>query len=264
MASSTIPEFTLCPACQGDPRTSINCSACRGAGVGVSSPDGYLVWTAATDHFSFGFRKLRLKANAILHLFLAILVVACFGLFFFGVARANAFLVLATRDYWSAHTWESGFLWLGFFLLCFLLFRLRVYSERVKPLPTWGKSKRDLARLAEKTVSDPRHAKEISLHFQESAWGLVERAYALAEKVGRIEVEPVHLFAAALTSSSGGIFMTRLGMDFEKIKEGLVSLLRRAPAGSPTFLSLAAKKVLLQSYLQAREERRKTVGATQI
>ncbi|MDO8617857.1 MAG: ATP-dependent Clp protease ATP-binding subunit [Candidatus Uhrbacteria bacterium] len=264
MASSTIPEFTLCPACQGDPRTSINCSACRGAGVGVSSPDGYLVWTAAADHFSFGFRKLRLKVNAILHLFLAIIVVACFGLFFFGVARANAFLVLATRDYWSAHTWESGFLWLGFFLLCFLLFRLRVYSERVKPLPTWGKSKRDLARLAEKTVSDPHHAKEISPHFQEAAWGLVERAYALAEKVGRIEVEPVHLFAAALTSSAGGIFMTRLGMDFEKIKEGLVSLLRRAPAGSPTFLSLAAKKVLLQSYLQAREERRKTVGATQI
>ncbi|MSR84973.1 ATP-dependent Clp protease ATP-binding subunit [Candidatus Uhrbacteria bacterium] len=263
MEIASLPTITVCPHCQGDSRLSASCHTCHGAGAGLSSPDGYLVWGALVDDFSFGFRRLRLKLTSSFHVALALAIFGCIGFFIFHVLRAGNGLFNFTELNQMLFAQSAGaWFWLGLFLACFFIFRLRVYTEVVSPLPSWGKSKKDLDQL--NTQGGQKMARDVSKHFSPAAWALIENAYELSKRVGRIEVEPAHLFAAALTSPAGGIFITRLGFEFEKIKDGLVTLLRRAPAGSPTTLSLAAKQVLLASYLEARRNHRKYVGVMEI
>lgn len=258
-----ISNLIACRTCQGDPRASAACQTCHGAQVELPSPDGHLVWTAPIDDFAFAFRRLRIKINAFIHVGLAALVVFCLAAFFYGVVMSQSYAQIYTVDFWQARHWFASFLWLGGLLGCFLVFRLSAYGSQVKALPNWGMTKRDQAKM-EAQAERAKRVLEISDYFLPAALSLLEDGYELAKRVGRTEVAPVHLFSAALTSPAGGIFMTRLGMDFEKIKEGLVALIRRGQAGSPTRISLEAKKVLLQAYLDARQVGRRSVGTMEI
>ncbi len=72
--SGTDPVAIVCASCGGDPRLSATCKACGGAGIGVPSPEGFLVWTEPVDDFSIAFRAL--KKNVAVAFHLALLVVA--------------------------------------------------------------------------------------------------------------------------------------------------------------------------------------------
>ncbi len=253
-------DLLICGACHGDPRASLTCSTCHGAQVGMASPDGYLVWSAPLDDFSFQFRHLRQSLNTAIHVVLAALTVLCFAGFVFGIVRLDPLDQILTSAFWFGGHWEVTLLWAGFLLACFLLFRLRVYSEQVRSLPHWGEAHHEAGSV----VSDPRKAVDVSVHFQPAAWSVLEQAYDLAKRIGRIEVRPIHLFAAALTSPAGGIFLTRLGLNFDKIKDGLLAVVRDGQPGSPTLFSLEAKEVLLHAYADAMKAHRKAVGVIEI
>src|SRR5574337_231813 len=99
-------DLIVCRTCNGDPRASATCPTCHGAGVGLASPDGYLVWLAPVDDFTISFRQLRLKLNASIHLSLAILGVAGFAAFVFGVLRSGSSLSqMLGLEFWASGHW---------------------------------------------------------------------------------------------------------------------------------------------------------------
>ncbi|MBM3205069.1 ATP-dependent Clp protease ATP-binding subunit [Candidatus Uhrbacteria bacterium] len=263
----TVPEFVVCRVCNGDPRASLHCASCHGSQVSAYSLDGYIVWEPPLNTFAFVFRRLRLMVTTVLHAALAVIVAGCIALFILGIVRSDNLTTLFSSAFWLAGHWYVSMFWFGMLLLCFLIFRLRVYSHEVKTLPHWGdvKHKNTSTQEHENTkISDPNKAQDVSVYFQSAAWVVLEQAHALAEKTGRLEVQPVHVFAAALSSPAGGIFMTRLGMDFEKIKEGLLTRMRAGEVGQPTTPSLEYKKVLLSAYADAMASHRKNVGTIEL
>ena len=124
---------------------------------------------------------------------------------------------------------------------------------------------KDQARVSTwPTKVHPQLLREVSKHLHPAGWSLLEQAYDLAKKIGQAEVLPVHLFAAALTGTVGGIFLTRLGMTFNKISDGLIVQMRAGATGSPTVFSRQAKEVLLQAYVDAYVAGRRTIGAMEL
>jgi ATP-dependent Clp protease ATP-binding subunit ClpC len=254
----------VCPNCQGDPRASAQCATCHGAQVALPSPDGQLVWAEPIDDFAFAFRHLRARVTVFFHLVLVALLIICVSSFIVGALRQDDLTRLVTPEFWQEGRWFVTTLWFAGLLACFLIFRLRVYGHPVKVLPNWGKSKRELEKMATDAAKHAERRFEVSAYFLPAAWTILQDAYALAQKTGTTEVTPVHLYAAALTSAAGGIFLTRLGLPYEKLKPGLIALLREGQSGSPTRFSVKAKTVLLEAYLDARASGRKSVGTIEL
>ncbi len=249
----------LCPVCGGDARASAGCKACRGAGVSLPTSVGQLVWLERIDAGTFAVRHARRWVHGVWHVLIGLGILGSFAWFAFGVWSRNDIMVLATSDFWFGASIAPAGLWLGLFLLCFLIFRLRNYNDDARILPNWG------SHRSKNVESDSKNeaVKDVSPYFTEAAWELLERAYHLAEKIDRSEIRAVHLFAAALGTTAGGIFLTRLGLDFEKIRDGLALLVHDGPAGAPT-LTVEAKTVLLQAAEDAEESGRKHVGTIEI
>ncbi len=260
MAPDAHVSPVMCPRCGGDPRASVGCRECQGAGLSLPSQDGQLVWLAPIDDFSLAFRKTKHRIHVLLHAGLGGVVVVLFSLFVYGLVRLDDADALLSATFWTSGYWFVQAFWAAVFLGSFLVFRLRVFREEVKTLPHWGMR----SGVSEVPNEAPAHAHDVSPYFLSSAWQVIEDAYGFAKKVGRTELVPAHLFVAALTSPTGGIFLTRLAMPFEAVKDRLVALLREGQVGTPTRLSREAKEVLLRAYLDARTVGRKHVSAVEI
>lgn len=260
-------EAVICAECGGDPRRATQCKACGGAGIGIPSPDGFLVWPEAIDPIAASLRRLRLKVNAGVHMALIVAILAMLGMFIWEVLHLDdPIAVLRTWDFWFIGRWYVTVFWLAGFLACFTVYRISEFSSNIKTLPNWAKTKAQQKEEAKQV--DTRHQQfrfDIAPYFSEEARSVIEKAYELAESLGRTEVSPVTLFASALASSSGSVFMVRLGMRFDDVKGPLARLLHRDPAGKPPItLSLDARKVLALAYVDAREQNRKHVGVYDI
>lgn len=251
---------TLCPVCGGDARASAGCKACRGAGVSLSTERGQLVWLEKVDSGTFTIRSLRKTVHGVLHALIGVAILASFVWFGVGVWQAGDVMALTTVDFWFGSSFAPMGLWLGLFLLCFFVFRLRVYSDQARILPNWGRTG-SMQALDQKLAEQVR---DVSSFFTDAAWELLQRAYDLSAKIGKSDVRAVHLFAAALGTTAGGIFLTRLGLDFDKIRDGLARLVNDGPAGSPPAFTLEAKSVLLQAAADAESAGRKHVGTIEI
>ncbi len=257
---STLP-IEICRVCNGDPRASEHCKACRGSQVGLPTSYGYAVWAEPLNGFAFGFRRWRARMNAFLNVICGLVVASCVGLFAWMLLRVGPQEAL-TMDFWFSGRWYVTVLWLGWILACFFIFRLQAYRLKPRIMPAWGKTQVERLKMQEQT--NVRRALDVSVYFQSAAWQVLEQAYELASKLGRTEVLPVHVFAAVLASPAGGIFTTRLGLDYQKIKEGLLDLLRAGPPGSPTAFSVEVKSVLLRAFADADHVHRQHVGTIEL
>ena len=255
-------ELRPCPSCQGNPRASLACKECHGCGMSANFGSDVLTWNAPLDDFAFIFRRVRIQLNALLHLAIGVLILLCFVGGAYGIFSAD----LQMHDLFNFHTFVSGqwyvsSIWLGLFLTCFLIFRITQYSDLVRALPNWGKTKSDLKKAEQSSSPSIR---DVSLHLHPAGWSLLEQAYELTKNIGQAEVLPVHLFAAALIGPAGGIFLTRLGMKFEKIKEGLILHMRSGQFSTPTLFSRQSKEILLRAYADAYSRGRKNIGTIEI
>lgn len=253
--SSTVQT---CRTCLGDPRAALQCRSCQGAGVFYPSEEGTLIWRPALDSFFFGFREVRRLLHRAFQIFLALIILVCFaswGWYWFGGREPLA--VLTQPETWISGHWSMMAWWLAWTLGCFLLFHVKAFADHAAVLPRWLSAQKKSSGSGSDLI-------DVSVYTHPAAWSVLEQAYELAAQTGRAELEPLHLFSAALSSPAGGIFMTRLGVNIEPIKQGLVQLLRQGRSGTPTVLSTAAKTVLLSAYLMAKEGRRKHVGTIEI
>lgn len=260
-------EAVICATCGGDPRRSAHCKACGGAGIGIPSPDGFLVWTESIDNVAGSIRKFRIRLNAILHISLIVIIVGVMGTFVWNVLKMDQpSVIFESWEFWSIGHWYVTLFWFAIFLGCFTIYRITEFTSSVKTLPNWAKTKAQ-QKEDEKHIDQKRHQFrfDIAPYFSEEARTVVEQAYELASSLGRIEITPVTLFASALASSAGNIFMVRLGMHFDDVKGSIARLLNRDSSGKPPIsLSLDARRVLALAYLDARQQNRKHVGVYDI
>lgn len=239
---------------------------CGGAGVGVASPDGFLVWSEPINEFTIKFRKFRRIATQALH-------VALFAVFLFSfLPLAWRVITLGSaRELTAASFWIGGdsavtVFWFGIVVGCFFFFRLAEYSREEKPLPGWNLSKASLAAYEAAAPSRANHRFDVAQYYSKDSLSVLETAYGIARDMRRVEVTPEILFAAALTSADGGIFRARLGMDFDAIKKPLAEFLAfNVPSGNPPItLSRELKRTLALSYYDARVSRRQFVGPMEL
>lgn len=233
--------------------------------VGKPSVDGLLVWGAVVDEFHLRFRDIRKKVNIAFHLFLIICSSLTVVAFVYRLIQLDAIREVLTFEFWMAGYPEVALFWFGIFLDCYIIFRLFEYTQDTKVIPGWGKG-----AVWQKEYE--AHAKErenvrfdVSRYYNNEAWDVVGSAYRLARSLKRNEVDIPHLFAAALSSRSGGRFLVRLGLSFDRVKGPIAKLIGAGDAGTgePPF-SKQAKRVLIMAYENARAEHRKHVSAIEI
>jgi ATP-dependent Clp protease ATP-binding subunit ClpC len=258
-------ELIVCGTCQGDPRASLTCKSCGGYGIALPSVDGLLTWGVTVDDFSIQFRKIRRNITVVFHLILIIASVATIGLFAWRVSRLTHIADVWTMAFWTSGAPEITLFWAGLFLDCFIIFRLVEFTREVSLLPNWGKS-RSKNDAYEKTASERANVRvDVSRYFQPQAREVVENAYRLAKDLKRNEVSLAHLFASAIASSTGAVFLTRLGLPFDKIKDPLARLIHTGDAGSPPIpLSREVKRALIMAFSDARNHSRKYVSVIEL
>ncbi|OGL72955.1 hypothetical protein A3E39_02340 [Candidatus Uhrbacteria bacterium RIFCSPHIGHO2_12_FULL_60_25] len=265
MAEPVTQQIILCSTCQGDPRASLTCKACGGSGLGLPSADGLLTWGAVVDDFALAFRKIKLRINVFFHLTLIVLSLLTLAAFVWRLMRLDNLADVSTLRFWSAGYPEVTFFWFGLFLDCFIIFRLVEYTRDVKLLPNWGKNKAQRTVYEAGAAERSKHRFNVSLFFTDDAWQTVGNAYRLAKDLHLGEVTVTHLFAAAISSNTGAIFMTRLGLPFDKIKDPLAQMCHTATSGPPPIpLSRDVKRALILAYADARREHRKYVSTIEI
>ncbi|MFA4955031.1 MAG: ATP-dependent Clp protease ATP-binding subunit [Patescibacteria group bacterium] len=253
-------QAIVCSACGGDPRLSVNCKACGGAGIGVPAEDGFLVWEEPIDEFMIASRKFRKRADTLYHVGLLGAILGIFVIFFWQVSKLEAIAALKTLEFWTIGHWYVTLIWFALLAVCYLVFRLSEFTNDSKVLPNWGKLKGDVEK-----ATPSKHRFDVAQYFSLQAREIVEASYILARNMGRTEVTPQALFASALVSASGGLFMVRLGLSFDKVKGPMARLLSMGPAGNPPVkLSRDTKRVLALAYADARSHYRKHVGVMEI
>lgn len=260
----TRPALTaiVCSACGGDPRRSATCKACHGAGVGVPSPDGFLVWSEPVDDFSIAWRKVRRHANAIFHFLLFAFSIFALVAFAWHASTVEDLSLFSAREFWLSGHWTITLFWLGLLNGCFVIFRISEFTKEVKTLPHWAKVGR---RESGAGSRNQEYRFDIEPYFSPTARDVVEGAYQVAKSLGRVEVTPNALFAAALASPVGGLFLLRLGLSFEKAKKPIARLLGQDPAGVPPIaLSRETKRSLALAYADADAAGRKFVSPIEI
>lgn len=92
----------------------------------------------------------------------------------------------------------------------------------------------------------------------------IESSFALALKFGHEKVDPVHLFIGAMADNSVSVVFDRLGIDFSKIKDPLSRRLSGRQLGKFLGFSDDAKTVLLNSFLNAYQQRSDAVTSLEI
>ncbi|MEN9558025.1 MAG: hypothetical protein RL141_394 [Candidatus Parcubacteria bacterium] len=256
---------TVCRTCQGDPRAARTCTECRGAGIGLPSPDGLVVWNHPVDDFSLIFRRWARRITVLIHLGLMLFAVGSIGWFVWGVAQLPDVTIIGTSAFWIGGRPEVIAFFVGMLLNAFLVFRFVEYGQSVRPLPTWGKTPAQQEAARASAGEHARQRVDMGLFLDAGAWAVVENAYRLARDLKRQEVTLAHLFAAAVTSSTGSLFLTRLGAKMDVLKEPLARLVNSGEAGAASpWLSRDVIRALLLAYDEAMTAQRKYVSAAEI
>ncbi len=254
------PVVIACTACGGDPRRSTDCKSCGGAGVGIAGEDGFLVWSQSVDEFTAAFRKVKRNVNAVIHMMLLVFGAGALVALVCGIATLPDITSAESWDFWISGSWLMSVFWIGLLSDCFLIFRLSEFTKESKQLPNWGKLRSATEKPSEKTFRF-----DVSPYFLPEAVDVIESAYHLAKTFNRTEVTSNALFASALASPVGGLFLVRLGATFDRVKGGIARVLTADPAGQPPILlSRDAKLTLARAYADAHASHRRSVGSIEI
>ncbi len=241
-----------CDACPVDGDQTL-CTNCRGTKFALIIDSAeQLVWLSPVEPSVFGLRRVKeISRRGSVLLALMLFVVSVVGI---------GWLVSSATSEWSFALLVSGSSF-GF-AVCLaalasltLVYRTATWSETQERIP-----------VAPSSVPTQPFVRDVSRFADDSAWVALRLAHELAEKQQKSALAPIHLFAAALTSTQGGILLSRLGVTFDAWKPELGRLLNRVSFGdnaTPT-LSDEAREVLLRSFLYARQNQRQTVSVMDI
>lgn len=210
------------------------------------------VFSERIDAVAIALKKTRDASNrlitvAVFAVMIVLLVV--FGLELMALPKID---VLLQKTFWL--TPQLGLLcfWTAIFLGLFLIYRRLESSRDHGMLPSVD------GQLEGIVISDlPQSGHKINIvRFMDAETiACVEEAYKIADKFHHVDVQPVHFFVGALSSTDAAIIFGRLGIDFAGIKDALSRRLSSLPTGTTEFAD-QAQKMILQAFLSALRHRR--------
>lgn len=157
---------------------------------------------------------------------------------------------------------------LGTFLLCvaLLFFMLAVshllQTSAIKSSIPSRKINDPAPHMA--AIQDELEIVDISHLFDAYAAQTVDQAFALAKQFGHAQVEPLHLFIAALSDENAGAVVSRLQIEFDKIKDPLGRRLGARQLGESVALSEDAEQTFLSAFVNAFMHGRRVVNAFEL
>ena len=236
----TTTDQTLCTNCQGTKFALLIDNAEQ------------LVWLSKVEPSVFALRRVKdLSRRGSVVLALAAFVFSVVGI---------GWVVSSMVGAWSFASLVSGSV-IGFASCLAALASLTLVYRTA----TWSETQERIPTVPATTPPQP-FVRDVSRYADESAWIAIRLAHDLAHKQQKAELAPIHLFAAALTSTQGGILLSRLGVTFDAWKPELGKLLSRVTFADHTEpeLSDEAREVLLRSFLFARQNQRQTVSVMDV
>lgn len=241
------------------------CRGCGGTGMYVQFPYGRVYWKPVLKKDVFALRRARrMWRKAVLGL-LALVCLMCGGSFIGSLILSSVPIsTLVTSSFWISILDQPRVdFWVFWLFLSLFVYRASVQMDTFQPLPNWGKNKEQwthwLMRHTHATA-----LQDASAHFEANAWRVLELALEFAHELGKAEITLVHLFAAAIVSEEGSVFLTRLGLTLEKTKQELGILLRDGRAGTDPMLTADVRRVLLGAYVRALEAGRRSIGVPDV
>jgi len=197
-------------------------------------------WKKRVDATSIaheGMLRSARRAEVVLAMFFGVFFV---GLFVYGIATANPGDVIDLTFYTRPNLWLFC-LSLGLLSFLYAISRGRRNAEGPKKIP----------------------ADDIAFVCDDNAVKTVNDAFLLAEQSGALEVTAVHLFASALGTVPGQIFLARLGVSFSALKEPLKRRLALEERGATIFGS-RGEAIMDTAYANAEGSRREHLSAIEI
>lgn len=111
---------------------------------------------------------------------------------------------------------------------------------------------------------DKIQTQDISSFLTDDARKSLEMAFQLAERFEHAEIEPIHLFLGTIDDVSATIFLSRLGIDFETIKDALSRRLSQLQTGDTVMVGDVANSVLLFAFRNAYWEGRSEISSLEL
>lgn len=259
-----------CPTCHGSGVTGVTtCGTCRGRGPVGRQGDWLLYWGRPIDDWFLRQRHvLAIAENAALTLLLCVGLLGA-GSLWWELVQMN----LAGRPlglFWQRESLGMLAFWLSVVTDSYLVYWFAVQTEKIRHLPrraTAGPGPTRLPGNWDEAVRVPRIRQfDIAEYFSPSAVAAVEKAWQLARRGRHQLVEPLHLLVALLANPGAAEMFMRLGVSFERLRRGIVSLLPRIAGAPGDRLSLSAgfRDVLFAAYVEAYRGRQDKVDLPEL
>lgn len=251
----------VCPVCQGEARAVSRCRSCHGTGTYVQLPFGRAYWKPEISEELFLLRRWRgYWRTGVVLVGVVVMLAVLIRLVFVLSESTFTMSQLVTLGFWARLVEAHGVsVWVFVLLLSALVYRVSQGGVSVTSLPNWGKTKTQWdAWLTRHHRSETLY--DVSETLEPSAWHVVDLAFGFAKQLGKANITPAHLFAAALVSDQGAVFLTRLGLTLDRTKQELAVLLRDGQAGADPVLSAEVRQIFLEAYVRCLEAGRRAVG----
>lgn len=241
------------------------CRGCGGTGMYVQLPYGRVYWKPTVNKELFALRSARHTWRQVVLGVLGLLCLVCFGSFVGSfIVNGTSPSVLVTSSFWlNLFDGQRLDFWGFWVVLGLFVYRASVKTDVFQPFPSWGKTKEQWLRWLNRHKQGTA-LQDASVHFEPGAWRVLELALGFAEELGKAEITLVHVFAAAIVSDQGSVFLTRLGLTLDKTKQELGTLLRDGRPGTGPVLAIDTRRVLLEAYIRGLEAGRRSISVSDL
>ncbi len=164
-------------------------------------------------------------------------------------------------DFWQTPQFSLFCFWSALFLTLFLFYRVVEAKRDHGVLPKVDPALLDGVAL---TDADQGHRQNIGRYLENEAVTAIEEAYATAVNFKHPEVQPLHLFIGALTTSDAAVVFGRLGVSFESVKDAIGRRLAGVPKAAATTFGSQAEDLVLNALRSALKHRRDHIAAVEL
>lgn len=267
----------VCSVCSGTGRLkTLPCTNCGAIGLGGFHYDKFLYFSLALSPAYIRLKAAKAVVDLVINIICYILgLVGLVALGFWLYQQGdiiNAFIIMTPQAlerlaFWQTRHWLLFLFWLSLIPDMYVFYRLTRAKEndhKIKP-PLYQANEQLPVASQDWNNLKKQHGKKINTAdgLDKLATKVIEQAYLTVLHSHYGQIEPLHIFMAALfTSGEVGAIFSRLTINDTKFVTGLEHLLqaRQAIGGDPVFNSLS-KEVLIEAYTIAWDANQEKVRA---
>ncbi len=261
-------QYMTCQKCEGKLKEK-KCSRCFNFGVIGWDGEYLLYWGKKINPLQVALRdakKIIKKAT--------IIIFSLFGIFGVLMLAWAAYLFfnsnLSFSDLYKIKNWQLLIFWISMLSNCYIYYlQKNSGEEKLIPSKKYREEKLIFNLITEDEIDGLSAKKKINIskYLSETANQAFFDSWKTANRYGSKEIAPVHLFLSLLGTEEIQIVFSRLGINFEDLKNRIIKLLYsyNLQEKPPSIeINKKVKKILFDSYFLAYSLRQKKIGTTEI